>query len=160
MPNDPAVAADGAVYLSDTRGSRIYRLGDDGLEVWLEGDEIRQPNGLHVAGGELLIGVNGDSTVKAADLDSGTLRTVAHLGAGIIDGVATDSEGRIIVSHWQGRVLRIESDGSITKLLDTTVVERQSADVEYVPELDLLAVPGFIDGRVTLYRVGDLPGDR
>jgi sugar lactone lactonase YvrE len=155
MPNDPAVDGEGTVYLSDMRGSCIYRMGDGGLEVWLEGPEIARPNGLHVLGGELMIGVNGDGTVKAADLDTGELRTVAGLGPGIIDGIASDEHGSLLVSHWEGRVFRIASDGSVTKLLDTTVIEDQSADIAFAPGRGLLAVPQFYGNRVTVYRVAE-----
>jgi hypothetical protein len=155
MPNDPAVAGDGTVYLSDMRAGCVYRMGDDGLEVWLEGEAVRRPNGLHVLGGELLIGVNGDGAVKAADLETGELRTVAHLGPGIIDGIASDGRGSILVSHWEGRVFRVSPEGSVTRLIDTTVVEEQSADIAFVPQRGLLAVPGFYGNQLTLYRVGD-----
>ncbi len=157
MPNDPTVDGDGTVYLSDPRGGRIYRLAGDALEVWLEGDEVRQPNGIHVMDGELLIGVNGDQSVKAANLETRELRTVARLGPGIIDGIGNDGDGNIIVSHWEGRVFRIAPDGTITKLIDTTVIEELSADIEFVPERGLLAVPTFFGGRVTVYRVGGEP---
>jgi len=153
MPNDVAVDGAGGVWVSDMRGNRIYRLVDGALEVWLSGATIERPNGIHVLNDELLIGVNGDHTVKAANLTTGELRTVANLGEGIIDGVQADGDGNIIVSHWEGRVFRITPDGTVTKILDTSVLEEMSADIEYVPDLDLLVVPTFLGNRVTAYGV-------
>jgi len=154
MPNDVAVDGAGGVWVSDMRGSRIYRLTDDALEVWLSGEAIAKPNGIHVLGDELLIGVNGENSVKAANLTTGEIRTVVNLGEGIIDGVQADGDGNIIVSHWEGRVFRIAPDGSVTKILDTSVLEEMSADIDYVPELDLLVVPTFLGNRITAYEVG------
>ena len=158
--NDTAVDGKGGVWVSDSRNGRIYRLVDGALEVWLEGDDLQRPNGIHVMGGELLIGVNGDHSLKAADLETGELRTVARLGPGIIDGVSSDDDGNIIASHWEGRVLKIAPDGTVTKLLDTTVAEDQCADLEVVDELGLVVIPTFFDGRVTAYRLSrdQVPG--
>lgn len=156
FPNDVAVDGAGRVYVSDTRRGIIYRLKEGQLEDWIVG--IGQPNGLHVMGSELLIGVNGDHSVQAADLETGALRTVARLGPGTIDGIRSDPAGNIMVSHWEGRVLRIAPDGSITKLLDTSVIEQQSADFEYLAEHELLVVPTFLDGRVVAYRISTRPG--
>ena len=123
------------------------------IEDKVSGAAIEKPNGIHVVNDELLIGVNGENSVKAANLATGELRTVAILGEGIIDGIQSDRDGNIIVSHWEGRVFRIASDGTVTKLLDTSVVEEQTADIEYVPELDLLVVPTFFGNRITAYEV-------
>ena len=68
MPNDVAVDGKGGVWVSDMRGNRIYRLNNDALEVWLSGEAIAKPNGIHVLNDELLIAVNGENSVKAANL--------------------------------------------------------------------------------------------
>jgi len=155
FPNDVAVDSSGRVYLSDTRQGVIYRLTPEGLQPWLDG--VGQPNGLQVSGNELLIGVNSDHSIQAANLETGALRTVARLGPGTIDGIRSDGAGDLLVSHWEGRVLRIAADGTVTKLLDTSVVEEQCADFEYLPEQGLLVVPTFLDGRVVAYRLGGQP---
>ena len=155
FPNDVAVDSRGRVYLSDSRRGVIYRLTPEGLKPWLDG--VGQPNGLQVSGNELLIGVNSDHSIQAANLETGALRTVARLGPGTIDGIRSDGAGNLLVSHWEGRVLRIAADGTVTKLLDTSVAEEQSADFEYLPEQGLLVVPTFLDGRVVAYRFDGQP---
>lgn len=155
FPNDVAVDARGQVYLSDSRRGVIYRLRDGRLEPWLDG--IGLPNGLHAVGNELLIGLNSDHSIRAADLETGALRTVARLGPGAIDGIGSDASGNILVSHWEGRVLRITPDGEVSKLLDTSVLEEQCADLTYVAERDLLVVPTYLDGRVLAFRIAGGP---
>ena len=154
FPNDVTLDEEGRVYLSDSRRGVVYRFADGEFEEWLSGFEVRSPNGLHVMGNELFIGVNGDHCVKAADLETGELRTVANLGPGIIDGIGDDGNGNLVVSHWQGRVFRIAPDGGVTKLLDTSVPVTQSADIAVVPETGMLLVPTFLGDRLAAYRIG------
>jgi sugar lactone lactonase YvrE len=157
FPNDITLDREGRVYLSDSRRGVVYRFTDGAFEEWLTGRQVQSPNGLHVMGDELLIGVNGDHCIKAADLETGELRTVSNLGPGIIDGIGDDGNGNIIVSHWQGRIFRITPDGNVTKMLDTSVPVTQSADIAVVPETGMLLVPTFLGNRVVAYRLGSQP---
>jgi sugar lactone lactonase YvrE len=153
--NDAAADGAGNIYVSDSRGGVIYRLDEEGLGVWLEDDAISQPNGLHVSGGRLLVGNNGDGSLKAVDLATGDVSTIAHMGPGIIDGIASDSHGNYIVSHWEGRVYRISPAGGKVKLLDVTGPLENCADLDFVPETGLLVIPGFTGNTVRAYSVRD-----
>ncbi len=88
--NDLAVGPGGAIYLSDSGAGVIFRFAGGKIEEWLKGPEIGRPNGLHVSGGELLVGNNADGRLKAVNLSTKAVRTVAALGAGIIDGIETE----------------------------------------------------------------------
>jgi sugar lactone lactonase YvrE len=112
-----------------------------------------RPNGLFAQGGRLFVGDNGDQRLKAVDLETGAVRTVAKLGPGVIDGLQSDGQGNLIVSHWEGRLLRVSPEGSIEKLLDTTVPGQYLADFEYIPGSDLIVAPTFFDNRVVAYRL-------
>lgn len=151
--NDAAVDETGKVYVSDSRSGVICRLGETGLETWLESPEILQPNGLHVSGSLLLVGNNGDGSLKSVDIRTKEVAVVARLGDGTIDGIASDEKGNYIVSHWEGRVYRVSPDGRKTKLLDLTGPGRNCADLTYIRGARLMVIPGFVDNRVTAYRV-------
>jgi sugar lactone lactonase YvrE len=153
--NDAAADPAGNIYVSDSRGGAIYRLEEGGLRVWLDGEEIVQPNGLHVCGGKLLIGNTGDGSLKAVGLDTGDITTVARLGEGIIDGISSDRNGDYIVSHWEGRVYKISPGGERAKILDLTGPAYKCSDFAFVPEADLLVIPAFAGNRVRAYRLGD-----
>jgi sugar lactone lactonase YvrE len=101
----------------------------------------------------LLVGNNGDRSLKAVDPSTLEVTTVARLGPGIIDGIASDADGNYIVSHWEGRVYRISPAGEKVTLLDLTGPQRNCADLAYVPDTDLMVIPGFADNRVFAYRV-------
>jgi sugar lactone lactonase YvrE len=151
--NDMAVDASGDVYISDSGRNTIFKFSGGEFEVWLEGGAIVQPNGLHVHGEKLILGNNGDNSVKAIDLTTKEISVIQRLGEGIIDGIETDSAGNYIVSHWEGRVYRISPSGETTKILDTTNPGYQAANFACVPGKDLLLIPTFLDGRVMAYEL-------
>jgi hypothetical protein len=151
--NDAASDADGRIYISDSARNVILRWSDGGFEEWLSGGEIQRPNGLHVQGRRLLVGSNGDRRLKAVDLGSREVTTVARFGPGIIDGISSDANGDLLVSHNEGRVYRVSPNGEIKKLLDTTVLECFAADFEYVAENNLLLIPTFTDNRIMAYEL-------
>ena len=155
FPNDVTVDAGGAVYVSDTAGSAIYRLIEGEFQVWLSGGEISAPNSVLAHEGALLIGNGGDSCLKSADLGTGEVSTIARFREGNIDGIAVSGDGNYIVSHWAGKVYRVTKEGVATKLIDNTVTGVKVADFGYDPEANLLLAPTFFDDRVVAYHLGD-----
>jgi sugar lactone lactonase YvrE len=153
FPNDVTVDESGYVYVSDSRKSVIYRLADGAIEEWLAGDEIESPNGLHAHGNKLIVGNNGDRSIKSVDIGSKNITTIAKLGPGIIDGIKTDEDGNYIVSQTEGRVYRISPAGELTKLLDTSTLELYAADFEYIAGKHLLVIPTFVDNGVVAYEL-------
>jgi sugar lactone lactonase YvrE len=156
--NDVAVADNGDVYVSDSRGGAIYRLADGRFEEWLRSPEMAAPNGVHVRGDRLIVAVNGDRTVKAVDLATKAISTIATLQLGLLDGVDSDEAGNYLVSYNEGRLVRVTPAGEVTTLLDLTALGANIADFDYVPERGLLIVPTFLDNRVMVYRLAEHAG--
>ena len=153
FPNDVAFDGEGRAYVSDTRRHCIHRFAAGTWEVWFEGDEIDQPNGLLVDGDRLLYGNQGDGCLKSVDLDDREVRTVACFGADAnVDGLRAAGDGAYLVSDFRGRVYHVDDGGEVTTVLDTTASGAHSADIEYVPERGLIVVPGLYDNRLTAYR--------
>ncbi len=153
--NDIAIDQSGQAYISDSSKGVIYRFSEGEFEEWLSGDQIGAPNGLHIYDGNLIIGNSADNRLKAADLDTKEVTTIANLGSGIIDGIRTDKNGNYIVSHWEGRIYRVSQTGQVTRLLDVTPSRCYCADFEYVVEKDLMIVPAFFNNRLTAYQLTD-----
>lgn len=154
FPNDVAIDGGGTIYVSDSGDNTIYRRGADGFEIWLSGDEVSGPNALLVDGGRLIFGNGGDSSLKAADLETGEVATIARFRSGNIDGIQALTGGGYLVSHWEGRVYRVLADGTRTRVLDTTVAGDKVADFEYLQDKGIIAVPTFYTDRVVLYQIG------
>jgi len=154
FPNDVARDAKGRLYVSDSAGGKIYRLEDGTFKIWLEGDTIAGVNGLSVDGGRLLFGTAADGCVKAAQLETRQLTTIACLGGdAIVDGLCPDGAGGFVVSDYNGRVFRLSASGETTPLLDLTSSGDKTADLVFIPSEHLLVVPGLFDNTLTAYRV-------
>jgi sugar lactone lactonase YvrE len=151
--NDVAVAGNGDVYVSDSRGSAIFRLANGQFEEWLRSPEIVAPNGVHVHDGKLIVAANGDRSLKSVDLATKSVSVIATLHLGILDGVKADPAGNYLVSYNEGLLVRVTPRGEVTTLLDLTAPGTNIADFDYVPERDLLVFPTFLDNRVIAYRV-------
>jgi sugar lactone lactonase YvrE len=144
------------LYVTDMspENSAIYRLHDGKLAVWLKNDAISQPNGLHMEKGRLVVGNSGDGTIKAVDLSTRVITSLARVGSGI-DGLRPDGRGNYFVSDWQGKTSLVTAAGDVIVLMDTTAAKINSADLEYVEKRKLLLIPTFFDNRVVAYRVSN-----
>jgi sugar lactone lactonase YvrE len=154
MPNDVALAENGDIFVSDSGGNSIYRIADGQVEVWMKSPAITAPNGIHVLKGKLIVGTNGDGCLKAVDLATKEVSTLVNLGQGTIDGIQSDRQGNILVSHNEGRLFRISPDGRTTKVLDTTARRMNMADFAYDPGRNQVVFPTFTDSRVASFRLG------
>lgn len=154
--NDVAVDTAGNVYVTDMspENSAIYRLHGGKLAVWLKNDAISQPNGLNMEKGRLVVGNSGDGTIKAVDLSTRGITSLARVGSGI-DGLRPDGRGNYFVSDWQGKTSLVTAAGDVIVLMDTTAAKINSADLEYVEKRKLLLIPTFFDNRVVAYRVSN-----
>jgi len=155
FPNDVAVDEDGRVYVSDSAASVIYRFAEGAFEPWLEGDEMLNPNALLTHDGALLVGSTGDRRLKSVDLETGEVSIVAEFPSGNIDGIRVDEDGNYLVSHWEGRVYRVDPAGKVERILDTTVSGENCADFDYVKDERLLVAPTFRGDRLAAYRLAE-----
>ena len=114
---------------------------------------ILQPNGLFLRDGRLFVGTSGDGCVKSVDLKTKAVTVLARLGAGIVDGIAGDGSGALLVSQNEGRLFLVTPDDGISKILDTTTIGMNLADLCYCPEAGLVIVPTYADGRVAAFRI-------
>ena len=152
--NDVAVDGAGNIYVSDTSGknSVIYRLKDRKMKVWLKGPEIKKPNGLFYKDGTLYIGNSGDGKIKAVNIKTRKIKTIANIGSGI-DGLLLDKEGFFIISDWAGKTSLVKKGGELVTLLDTTERKINAADLGYIPKKRVILIPTFFDNRVVAYKL-------
>ncbi len=154
FPNDIAVADNGDLFVSDSRKNCIYKVSGGRAEEWLNSPAITAPNGVHVLKGKLIVGTNGDGCLKAVDLATKDVSVLASLGVGTIDGIESDREGNLLVSHNEGRLFRVSPDGRVTTILDSTALRINIADFTYAPGKNMVVFPTFTDSRVAAFRLG------
>lgn len=151
--NDVAGDADGSLYVSDSssENSMIYKLNKGKMNIWIKNKQINRPNGLFMEGDRLLVGNGGDGCIKAVDMKSGKITTIAKVGSGI-DGLQPAGDGNYLVSDWLGKTSLITASKNI-ELMDTTGTKINSADFAYIKNKALLLIPTFFDNRVAAYRL-------
>ena len=108
--NDPAVADDGAVYVTDTIASKIYVLQGDKSEVFAEGKDLESPNGLLLVGNRLYVAswgfITDPSTFGAKvpghlyylDLKTKAKTLVTNAPLGHLDSIEQAANGDLLVS--------------------------------------------------------------
>ncbi len=154
--NDVAIDLLGNVYITDTQANIIYRFKNGEFEIWMENEEIKNPNGLCVDKDLLLVGNSGDGCLKSVNLVDKKINTIANLGKGsVLDGIKVDARGNYIVSDHNGRVFIISPSGDKTKLLDTTTPQLFCADLEYIIDKSLLVIPTLFDNRIMTYKLNE-----
>jgi hypothetical protein len=147
--NDIAVDSQGNIYISDTEGLKIYKIGPGGIELWLDDKILTAANGLFVEGNTLLIGCN-----KIVKADIPTRKIEVWLdNTGNIDGLEGMGDGRYLFSDWKGSIYIVGKDKKIEKILDTSKQQIMAADINYIPSKKLLFVPTFFDNRVFAYKL-------
>ncbi|HEY8512950.1 MAG TPA: PQQ-binding-like beta-propeller repeat protein [Cyclobacteriaceae bacterium] len=148
--NDVTVAANGDVYASDSNAGFIVKISGEEATVWMQG--VDGPNGLLADGGTLLMASWAAGTLNAIDLQSQET-TVKAEGIEHPDGIEPVGDGAYLVSTWDGMVHLVNADGSKHLLLDTRESGANAADIEYIPEQNLLLVPAFSANKVVAYEL-------
>lgn len=157
--NDVAVAADGAVYVSDMLLSRIHRVKDGKAGVFAEGEELEFPNGLLAEGVSLVVAAWGkpseDFSTKVPgrlfrlDLATKAKTLITKEPTGNLDGVESDGRGGYVVSDWiAGKVLHVTKDGVVKVLLTES---KGTADHAYLPLQRTLILPRMLDNKTAAY---------
>lgn len=146
--NDITIDKSGAVYVSDTRVYKVYRI-DKGFVVTLF-QNLQGPNGLLALGDELLI-LDKGSLVK--QLASGTLANITEGMDPSTDGIEQVQKNEYLVSCWNGVIYYIYANGNKQVLLDTRPQKSNTADIGYDAKNRILYVPTFYGNKVVAYRL-------
>lgn len=150
--NDIAVSPSGVVCVSDSMANLVFYIREGKLEPWLDGPELKAPNGLFAEQERLLIGNQG----YVLGVDYRTKKITRFIeDTDYIDGLEYFRNGAYLASNWRGAVYVIHPGKKKIKILDTSSEKIQAADIEYVPGKNLLLVPTFHDGRVVAYQLSE-----
>ncbi|MCD4731928.1 MAG: hypothetical protein K8R74_15080 [Bacteroidales bacterium] len=148
--NDIIISASGDVYISDMATAKIHRIKKGIIETWFTSEEFVNPNGLFYEDKEILVGTkNGIYSIRIED------KRLWHVikDTGGIDGLAADGQGSYIISDWQGKIQLVNTEKDAIILLNTSDKGINAADIEYIPERNMLLVPTFSDNRVMAYEL-------
>lgn len=146
--NDIAVnRKENAVYVSDSKSGRIWRIVHDEPEIYLEG--VKGANGLKCVKDELLF-AKGKALWKA-DKDRHEVK-IADVSTGI-DGIEPVGNGDILVSGWAGYLYYISAGGQVQTLLDTHGEKKNAADISFDKKNKIIYIPSFNGKTVAAYQL-------
>lgn len=148
--NDIAIDQEGGVYVSDMQANIVYKLDQGVVKKWLSSKNMIGPNGLSISKEWLFIGTK-DRILKV-DLKKITL-TDYILNTGSIDGLICFESNKFIYSDWSGNVYFTALGKETEKLLDTTPLNINAADLGFDRERKIIFVPTFNDNRVMAYKI-------
>ena len=146
--NDVTVAADGVVYVTDSKAQKIYRVEKGVASVLIEG--LTRVNGALADGGELFYLDNG--ALYRCGLDGSGARLIADGLDGHADGVERVDVDTWLVSCWAG-VSYLVRQGEVVKLLDTREAEVNAADLGYDPATRTVYLPTFWKNSVQAFEL-------
>ncbi|MBU8892359.1 MAG: hypothetical protein KOO66_06245 [Bacteroidales bacterium] len=150
--NDIVIDAAGRIYISDMQTSVIYILYNGVVKKWLIGKSLNGPNGLCLMKDFLLIGTR-DKIQKVSILN----KTISDylLNTGGIDGLICYESKHLIYSDWSGNIYLACLGQETRKLMDTSPLKINAADIGFDYEKRIIFVPTFYDNRVMAYRLKD-----
>jgi hypothetical protein len=162
--NDPAIDADGNVYVTDIALRKIWQLKDGKMSVWYDNPDLMHVNGLRVIHGNKLLvagfgkGMHDDDTTDVlGNLFTIDLKTkeMKNLGdgrpVGNLDGLERDAHGNFLATDFsRGGLYRIHKDGSFEKLLD---MKKGSSDLDVIDRGSTAVVPHMLEDTITAYSV-------
>ena len=151
--NDITVGPTGDIYITDSLNHSIYKYSQGTIEIWLQNESIRRPNGILLDEGKLLIGNTGDMSLKSIGLADKKIETLTRFNQGaIIDGIKADGLGNYLVSDWNGWLYTVASNGVKKEILNTRTARINIADFEFRKDLNLLVVPTYAGNRLLAFR--------
>lgn len=148
--NDVTIGANGAVYVSDSRGRKVYKVYRGAVTTLLDSTRLKGPNGvlwhrnaLYVLDAGVLYRYTADATLQqlAAGMEGGT------------DGVEPVSDNTFLVSTWSGVLYFVAADGSKQVLQDTRSQKINAADIGYNRKKQRVYVPTFWKNTVAAYQL-------
>jgi sugar lactone lactonase YvrE len=154
----------GNIYVSDMVLNRIHKLSGDDFQIWIESDELDNPNGLHFTEDDIIVGSWGKMTDGFATEVPGHLKrisintkNISSIGDGTavgnLDGVEGNDEIGFYVTDWlNGGLFHIDAKGTVNKLLE---FEQGSADHEFLARKGMLFIPQMKENKLFAYKLNN-----
>jgi len=138
----------GNVYVSDMGSNKVYSFRNGVYTLIVTKDSLTRPNGLYFSNNTLYIGQSG-SIVAYNTITTESKILINNTGG--IDGLEPINEGEFIISDWAGKIQIVGKNAQV--LSDTSPQKVNAADIEYISELQIIAVPNFFNNTITFYKL-------
>jgi sugar lactone lactonase YvrE len=140
----------GTLYVSDSKGKKVYVVKDGAASVYLDEKVLKGPNGLLVHKGALYV-LDADSLNKVGKDKS--LEVLATGMPGGVDGLENVKGDDFLVSVWGGAVWYVKADGSKELLFDGKAEKTSTADIGWDTKTMTVYVPTFFKNTIIAFKV-------
>lgn len=148
--NDLASDGQDTLYVSDSKGKKVYVVKDGKASVHLDEAVLKGPNGLLVHDGRLYVLDN--NSLNRVEPDK-SLKVLADGMPGGVDGLENVEGNDFLVSVWSGALWYVNADGSKELLFDGKAVETRTADIGWDPKSRTVYVPTFFSNTIIAFKV-------
>jgi len=148
--NDLVSDGKGTLYVSDSKGKKVYAVKGDKATVFLDETVLKGPNGLLVHDGALYVLDN--NSLNRVEPDK-SLKVLADGMPGGVDGLENVKGSDFLVSVWSGAVWYVNGDGSKELLFDGKAVQTSTADIGWDPSTKTVYVPTFFKNSIIAFKV-------
>jgi DNA-binding beta-propeller fold protein YncE len=148
--NDLVADDKDTLYVSDSKGKKVFVVKDGKASVYLDETVLKGPNGLLVHDGALYVLDN--NSLNRVNPDK-SLKVVADGMPGGVDGLENVKGGDFLVSVWSGAVWYVNGDGSKELLFDGKAVQTSTADIGWDAATSTVYVPTFFKNTVIAFKV-------
>jgi len=140
----------GTLYVSDSKGRKVYVVKKDKASVYLDDKVLKGPNGLFVHKGALY--VLDDNSLSRVGADR-SLKKIAGDMPGGVDGLENVAGDDFLVTAWSGALWYVKADGSKELLFDGKAQNTRTADIGWDPATKTVYVPTFFGNSVAAFRL-------
>ena len=148
--NDLVSDGKDTLYVSDSKGKKVYAVKNGKVSVHLDETVLKGPNGLLVHEGVLYVLDNNSLNQVLPDK---SLKVLADGMAGGVDGLENVKDSDFLVSVWSGALWYVNADGSKELLFDGKAVQTSTADIGWDPATMTVYVPTFFKNSIIAFKV-------
>jgi DNA-binding beta-propeller fold protein YncE len=147
--NDLASDGKGTLYVSDSKGRKVFAVKGDKATVHLDETVLKGPNGLLVHEDKLYVLDNNSLNLVKPDK---SLEVIVDGITGGADGLEHVKGDDFLVSVWSGAVWYVS--GKTKELLfDGKAVETRTADIGWDESSNMVYVPTFFKNTIIAFKV-------
>lgn len=140
----------GTLYVSDSKGRKVFVVKKDKVSVYLDDKVLKGPNGLFVHKGALY--VLDDNSLSRVGKDRSLTKIAGDMPGGV-DGLENVAGDDFLVTAWSGALWYVHADGSKELLFDGKAQNTHTADIGWDPATKTVYVPTFFGNSVVAFRV-------
>jgi len=140
----------GTLYVSDSKGRKVYVVKAGKAAVYLDETVLKGPNGLFVHKGALY--VLDDNSLNRVRADK-SLEVLATDMPGGVDGLENAGGDDFLVSAWGGAVWYVPAKGDKELLFDGKPTSTRTADLGWDPKTKTVYAPTFLGNSVVAWKV-------